>query len=411
VTAVGAARVSFVALNYLPSTGGSQEYVRRVAEALAARGHDVEVLTTDALRSPSASDPGRVGRPDDTIAGVRVRRFPVPGPVRRVQLLVRYVVVRGPWAHGLPRASGPWLAGPLAPGLARATRRAVRDRDVVVACSAPFSTFALPSWGSRRRRRAAVVGLPFLHVARVAPHRSVGRALRRCDALVAMTPVELADAGGPLPAVRVIPPGTDAVLSERTPSDARRRLGLPARTTIGFVGRLAAYKGIDVLLASAPAVWEAHPDVTVLVAGATTGWDGLEGAIEGSGSPDRVEVRTDLSDEERDFALAACDVVALPSLEESFGLVIAEAWAAGRPVVAADIAAVRSTVRDGEDALLVPPADPGALASAVIALLDDPERRTALGHAGRDRVEHELRWSVAADRWSELVDDLRSAVA
>ena len=85
--------------------------------------------------------------------------------------------------------------------------------------------------------------------------------------------------------------------------------------------------------------------------------------------------------------LAACDIVVQPSHWEGFGLVLVEAMAARRPVVATAVSAIPEVVRDGETGLLVPPHDPDALARALLQLCGDPEHRTRLGAAGAARVQ------------------------
>jgi glycosyltransferase involved in cell wall biosynthesis len=92
----------------------------------------------------------------------------------------------------------------------------------------------------------------------------------------------------------------------------------------------------------------------------------------------------------------------MPSVRDARGnvdglpVVVLEAMAAGKPVVASDLAGLPLAVADGATGLLVPPGDPGALAAAVGALLADPERARRLGAAGRRRVEEELNWSAIA---------------
>jgi glycosyltransferase involved in cell wall biosynthesis len=87
----------------------------------------------------------------------------------------------------------------------------------------------------------------------------------------------------------------------------------------------------------------------------------------------------------------AADLVVHPSLQEIFPNAVGEAMACGRPVVAADAGGTAELVgRDGTAGLLVPPADAGALADTVQALLDDPTRRQALGRAARRRIESDF---------------------
>ena len=394
--------VTFAVSNYAPSVGGAQEYFRQVAEGLVRRGHDIEVLTTDAVRAPSGSDPGRIEPALEVLGGVHVRRFHQPrwgtSAVRARRWWSARVSRRDP-AH---RVLATTTVGPIAPALALATWRAGRDRDVVVGGPAPFTTATLPGrFRSRRGARVAVV--PFLHVHRSQPHRAVRRALQRADLVVAMTTFEQEVLRGldvDPQRQALLSPGTHLdAFAAMTPTEARRRMGLPERPTVGFVGRLASYKGVDTLLDAAPHLWAEHPELTVLLAGATTGWAGHREPTVASLAGDRLVVLEDFSHGDRAAILAACDVVVCPSREESFGMVIIEAWAARRPVVAADIDAVRSTVERCSGGSLVPVDDALALAAAVGGLLKDPARAREAGEAGRRLVEAEYTWPAIVDGW------------
>jgi len=90
---------------------------------------------------------------------------------------------------------------------------------------------------------------------------------------------------------------------------------------------------------------------------------------------------------------AATDITVLPSFPpESFGVVLIEAMACGKPVVAHDIPGVRSVVTDGQDGLLVRPGDVDDLAEKIRMLLDDPQRRREMGERGRAKVEEKYAW-------------------
>jgi glycosyltransferase involved in cell wall biosynthesis len=89
----------------------------------------------------------------------------------------------------------------------------------------------------------------------------------------------------------------------------------------------------------------------------------------------------------------ALDVAVLPSLREAQGLALLEAMAARRPVVASAVGGIPETIRDGKDGLLVPPADPQALAAAIVRLARDAKLRDRVAASGRRRVE---RFSVTA---------------
>jgi glycosyltransferase involved in cell wall biosynthesis len=88
--------------------------------------------------------------------------------------------------------------------------------------------------------------------------------------------------------------------------------------------------------------------------------------------------------------MPALDVYLQPSLAEPLGLAILEAMAVELPVVASDVGGIPEVVVRGETGILVPPADSAALAGAVIALMQDPAARRAMGLAGRQRVLREF---------------------
>jgi glycosyltransferase involved in cell wall biosynthesis len=86
----------------------------------------------------------------------------------------------------------------------------------------------------------------------------------------------------------------------------------------------------------------------------------------------------------------AMDVFAMPSIWEGFGLVLLEAMAAGRPIVASRVATIPEVVLDGETGLLVPAGDPLALADALARLAADPDLASQFGEAGRERVRRQF---------------------
>ncbi|HZZ85611.1 MAG TPA: glycosyltransferase family 4 protein [Anaeromyxobacteraceae bacterium] len=95
---------------------------------------------------------------------------------------------------------------------------------------------------------------------------------------------------------------------------------------------------------------------------------------------------------------AQASVFALPTLREPFGIAFLDAMACGLPCVGTRLEAVPEIVRDGLTGLLVPPADPGALAAALERLLAEPELARAMGFRGRERVAAFYRWELVAER-------------
>jgi glycosyltransferase involved in cell wall biosynthesis len=109
-------------------------------------------------------------------------------------------------------------------------------------------------------------------------------------------------------------------------------------------------------------------------------------------------VINDFSEEEKPRLLAACDLLAHPSGNESFGIAFIEAWACGKPVVGARVGAVPSVIDEDQDGLLFRYLDPDGMAQAILALLADPSRRIRMGKAGRRKVLANYTWDIVTDR-------------
>jgi glycosyltransferase involved in cell wall biosynthesis len=175
---------------------------------------------------------------------------------------------------------------------------------------------------------------------------------------------------------------------------------------VGTVGRITRWKGQDDFLRAAALVAETHPDVRFVVVGDCVSSPAEQEADEAYreelhaladelGIADRVVFagyRQDIP-----AAMNAFDVFVLPSHDEPFGIVVLEAMAARRPIVATRAGGVPAIVRHEEETLLVPARDAEAMADAIVRLLDDPElaQRIARAAAERVRADYPL-WRPAA---------------
>jgi len=170
-----------------------------------------------------------------------------------------------------------------------------------------------------------------------------------------------------------------------------------------YVGRLEAYKRVDVLLRAAALLAPSRPDLRVAVLGRGASRERLEREASALGIRDRVVFTGFVSDAERDSWLARARVCVCPSTKEGFGLTVVEANALGTPNVATDAPGLRDTVRDGETGYLVPEGDADALAARAARLLDDDAlagrmSRAALAWSGGfdwDRASHAMERSLA----------------
>ena len=221
--------------------------------------------------------------------------------------------------------------------------------------------------------------------------------------------------GRHLPAF-VIPPGVDIErfrpASRHERGLLRSRLGLrPEAPTVVSVSRLVPRKGMDTLVRAAALLAARGRDLQVVIAGDGRDRGRLKSLAARTGAPVRLVGR--LGDDDVAALLGCADVFAMlcrtrwRGLEqEGFGIVYLEAAAAGVPQVAGRSGGAHEAVADGETGLVLDPATPGAAAEAIGALLDDGERRAAMGAAARQRAATSFSYDLLADRLRRAIEEM-----
>lgn len=187
-----------------------------------------------------------------------------------------------------------------------------------------------------------------------------------------------------------IPSLADGVAGRRR---VRAELGLADRQpVVGTVGRVVPPKGYEHLLAALGTLRARFPSVRWLLVGDGPDLPGLLAAAERAGMRDAllaVGFRSDITD-----LLAAMDVFVMSSLREGLPVALLEAMASGRPIVVTDVGGMPDAIAHGRNGLVVPPADPAALAGAIGGLLADPGVAAQLAAAARATAEE--RYSIAS---------------
>ena len=202
----------------------------------------------------------------------------------------------------------------------------------------------------------------------------------------------------------------DAIASRAGSGQAvRNRLGWESKQVVGIVGRLQPWKGQEVFLRAAAQIARRHPEARfAVVGGAVLGWEGdypqhLRRLAEELGIADLVHFAGHQDDVYPWFD--AMDVVVHASFGEPFGLVLVEAMALGKPLVATADGGPLEIVEDGVSGLLVPPGDDKALAGAVEQILDDPTLAASLASAARRRADT-FSSERTASQFASLLTDL-----
>jgi glycosyltransferase involved in cell wall biosynthesis len=148
---------------------------------------------------------------------------------------------------------------------------------------------------------------------------------------------------------------------------------------VAFLGGSAPVKGLDVLLRAWPTVASSVPGARLEVAGRGVTPDVEDNLGVLRRGPLGVDAVRDLLDR--------ASIVVMPSRSEGMGRLALEAHGRARPVVASAVGGLPEVVEDGETGVLVPPDDPDPLAEAIVTLLEDPERASAMGRLGRERMQ------------------------
>ena len=341
--------------------GGVQSHIRDLAEALIEQGHSISVITT--------ADEG-VPLPDYVVAAVKPVAVPYNGSVARVSLgpvsanRVRRWIKDGNFdvlhVHEPTAPSLSMLACWIASGPIVATVHTAMPKSRVLTAAIPVIRSALEKINGRIAVSEAARTMLVEHLGGDAVLIPNGVATRRYAG-----PVE------PLP-------------------------GWPgAGGAIGFLGRMdETRKGLPVLLKAFEILGAERPGLRLLIAGPGDAAEVLDRVP--PGLQDRVVLLGQVSDEDKVRMLHSVDVFCAPNTGgESFGIVLAEAMAAGAPIVASDLDAFRRVLRGGRAGELFVNEDPADLARAAGRLLDDPERRRELSAAAAAAVSV-YDWSVVA---------------
>jgi glycosyltransferase involved in cell wall biosynthesis len=370
-----AMKICHVVPIYLPGIlPGCSKYVQDISSILSGKGHHVTILTANAITGRGWVDPlfGKYSlKKEETINGVRVKRLKTRWQITSSMYLLKEIA-----GDFLPNSIGDVAsllsAGPYLSNLEKELKK--EQYEVTHVTAFPFALF-WQVWKACKALGKPFVCTPLIHFEDPS-HKNplLWKALKEASAVIACSNYEreeMMKMGIHPSKIHLIPMRIN--LDEWGDSDGerfRRKYGLTGKRLLLFVGTKNYNKGATHLLQAMNDIRQNVKDLVLVSLGLSTKeWKKKKGILPEGNLLDLGYV----SEEEKRDAFDACDLFAMPSRYDSFGIVYLEAWRCGKPVIGAKVGAIPEVIEEGKDGLLVEFGEVDQLASAIISLLNNPD--------------------------------------
>jgi glycosyltransferase involved in cell wall biosynthesis len=217
------------------------------------------------------------------------------------------------------------------------------------------------------------------------------------------------DHGMPEKKLVAIPSGVDDDAFRKVTSDEiLKKYDIYKGNFLLYLGRLHEEKSINHLIDAFECVYSDYPDLKLVLAGPDAGAARqLMKFARTKGVWDRVILTGKVDDDEKIVLLGNCAMFVLPSQFEAEGVVLLEAMAQGKPVIASKVGGVPYIIKDGKTGMLYNYGDVDTLAKLIIDLLENPRKGSNLGLAGFAYVQRNFRWETIIDQMEKLYQDVK----
>jgi len=405
-----------VVTQYWPYRGGAPNYAKEMSERFIKAGEGVTVFTTNAwdLDYLFFPDRAQIDPSEEVINGVKVKRY----PVRHLSpdSFTRQVLGR------IPRRGFRLLfrfPSAILPEMWRDLLLAGRHFDIIHATPSPFYSLIYPAYLSSRLWKKPFVVTPFVHTgtprgdSQITMHTQPDQiaVLKSSDLVIVQSSIEkraLIERGVPGNKVTILGMGVNP--QDISGGDSKR---FKSKYAIGdcekiiiYVGALIYDKGAFHLLDAFARLKKQFNDLRLVMAGHPS----VEFQKYFNEQP--VEIKKaclllgNVGGEDKSDLFEACDIMALPSRADSYGIVFLEAWLAGKPVIGCYAGGIPEVISNGEDGFLVPFGDVHMLSEYLSLLLKNPELGRLMGQRGQAKVLAYCTWDQRYQKISQWFEDL-----
>jgi len=396
---------------YPPNRSGSALHMSRIAEAMAADGIEVTVWTTDAVDTHYMVDRSKRHtrtRNEDT-GTLRIVRFPLHGwPLKHFDSYKRIRDVKPPWTWWLFRDPATHTS------MLNNALTGIHRFDLVVAGVLPHTPFLGAGAIVANKWHAPLVVFGLMHTGE--PKRveylqeflghGVPNLLSRADKVICNTDAEvrvLEQRGIEPDRLVSIGPGVDEWDCLAGDAHRFRKQHAVYGSMILHMGTQTHEKGSHHTAESILNLRRRGMNVTGVFLGYVREDFELYLATKGPNDLEGLLVLGEVTDEVKRDALAATDILAMPSRADSFGIAFLEAWLNGKPCIGAFAGGIPYVIEDGVDGFLVPFGDAFGMSLYMETLIRNPDLAGTMGEWGREKVRKRFLWDIVLDRFRDEV--------
>lgn len=390
--------ILFVSPGYPPLPGGGERFVRSLALELQKLGYEITVVTSSA-ETEAQFWQGTREMSETVEDGIKIHRLPIrphPGGRNGLLALRKTMVSLSPLPGTKKTVVRMARFIPFLMGFSETVGK-VPNPDLIHAFNLSWEYPAMVGWHYAHRQRIPLVLTPFAHfgenpkgrVARNSMMSHQRRMLRSSTAVLTLTDVEkkgMASWGVKPKVIRSIGSGLDPL-----PDQTAELEHLPKRFVL-FLGRASHDKGaIHTAQACATA------QIPLVMAGQPT--PEFDSFWQKNQHIKKYVTRLGIVSEEKKHALLTnCDILLLPSRAESFGIVILEAWAYNKPVIAANAGSLPAIIDHNTNGIITPYGNVPDLRTALHDLWNNPQKRLRLGQNGHQKLQTHYQWPAVANK-------------